>query len=130
MFSMGNEKLGLKYENEDGKPVCVIYEEGQIAAKVPVVLPPFIFEVHNSKLFWHDIGSGDWLETNRFWGFSTEYPEALTDWKAAVLIARIEGSLTLTDRVPVRCRKCKFISIVGDQSNCAHREKCILCIKS
>lgn len=127
---MGNEDLGLKYDTEDGKPVCVIYEHGEIATKVPVVLPSFIFEVHNSKLFWHDRGSGDWFETTRFWSLRTDNYSGLTDWKAAELIARIDSNHLIAELVAIRCRKCNFIFIVGLQSTSSHREKCVHCIRT
>lgn len=128
MFSMGNEELGLTYTNEDGKPVCVIYEHGQIAAKVPVELAGYVFEVHGFKLFWHDRGSGNWSETERFWSFCHEAPSGLTNWKAAQLIARIESVYLSFEVVPLLCKQCKFITTVGPQSTCALKGKCTACI--
>ncbi len=127
---MGNEDLGLKYDTEDGKPICVIYENGQIVSKVPVVHPSLIFEVHNSKLFYHDRGSGDWFQTTRFWNLCTDQDSGLTDWKSAELIARIEGNHLIAELAAIRCRKCNFIFIVGLQSTSSHREKCINCIRT
>lgn len=137
---MGDAKLGLTYATRNGKPVCLIYRYNEIAKEVPVSLPPFQFEVHKSKLFYHDTGSGEWFETPKFWGLSDNVQETLTAWGAAQLLAEIETAYvkTLTMNsvhrlVPKRCDKCSTIAIVSDQSQqfkqrfcnfCTNEEKC------
>lgn len=129
MFAMGNEDLGVKYDTEDGKPICIIYEHGQVATKVPVTSPPYLFfEVRDHRLFWCFPGFEGWFETTRFWMFSTHHPNTLTDWKVAELLARIEGNEIAQNIVPIRCRECNSISTVNFQSNCANRQLCIGCL--
>jgi hypothetical protein len=135
-FSMGDANLGLTYTTQDGKPVCLIYRYNEVVIEVPVSLPPFQFEVHKSKLFYHDTGSGEWWETPKFWGISDNVQEALTDWGTAQLLADIETAhvktLTMNSLhrlVPKRCQKCSTFSIVPVESRQFEKRFCNFCTK-
>lgn len=131
---MGDARFGLTYTTKDDKPICLIYQHYELIKEVPVSLPPFQFEVHHSKLFYHETGSGDWFETYKFWRLSDDVRETLTDWGTAQLLADIETihvkTLTMNSvhrLVPKRCEKCSTISIVTVESRQFERRFCNPC---
>ena len=131
---MGDANLGLTYTTQDGKPVCLIYRYNEVVIEVPVSLPPFQFEVHKSKLFYHDAGSGEWWETPKFWGLSDNVQETLSDWATAKILAEIETvdvqRLTmdsLHQLVPKWCQKCTTFAIVSYRSQQFGQRFCKFC---
>jgi len=128
-FSRGNAELGFRHFASDSGPIeCLVYEKGEIIARVPAIQTPYQLRLDGIWLnFYHPVAC-EWFVIATFWNFSSVSRAFLPDLRIATLLARIESTCGKPSEA-IECKRCNAFAVVRKDTLYSEFSTCIPCLK-
>lgn len=129
-FSRGSAELGFRYFASDSGPIeCLVYEKGEIVARVPAIQTPYQLRFDGIWLSYYHPVACEWVVIASFWNFSSVSRAFLPDLRIATLLARIESTCGLPSEA-IECKRCNAFAVIRKNTLYSEFSTCMPCLKN